>query len=298
MGARMSVRARLTRVMPRPIRKAAKHGLQTLYMKPTSGLRLLPEFLIIGAQRCGTTSLYRYLAEHPAVGPVVLTKGAHYFSTNYDKSFEWYRSHFPTRLHQAYVKRRFGFDMITGEGSPYYVFHPLAPRRVAEKLPDVKLILMLRDPVKRAYSHYRHMLDRGLEHLTLEEALQAEPGRLAGQRERILSDPSYYSFDHQHHSYLARGRYLEQIDVWHRFFPREQMLVIRSEDFFSATATTYGNVLEFLALPPWDLPRFEAHNAGHYSDMNPETRRWLTDYFAEPNRELASYLGIDLGWST
>jgi hypothetical protein len=293
----MSVRARLTQVAPRPIRRLAKRGLQTLYTQPTSRFRLLPSFLIIGAQRCGTTSLYRYLAQHPAIGPVVLTKGAHYFSTNYDKGFDWYRSHFPTSIHGRYVKRRHGFDMITGEGSPYYVFHPLAPERVARVLPDVKLIVLVRDPVSRAYSQYRHELDRGFEQLAFEEALEAEPARLAGERERILNDPSYYSFDHQHHSYLARGRYLEQIQAWRVFFTPEQLLVVKSEDFFSHPTETYTRILAFLGLPSWHPPAFDVHNAGHYPKMRPETRHMLTEYYAEPNRALAADLGLDLGWS-
>lgn len=293
----MSVRDKLTQAAPRPIRRLAKRSLETLYTQPTSRFRLLPSFLIIGAQRCGTTSLYRYLAQHPAIGPVVLTKGAHYFSTNYDRGFDWYRSHFPTSIHARYVKRRHNVDMITGEGSPYYVFHPLAPERAAQALPNVKLIMLMRDPVSRAYSQYRHELDRGFEQLTFEESLAAEPSRLEGERERMLTDPSYYSFHHQHHSYVARGRYFEQIQGWRAHFAPEQLLIVKSEDFFRHPGVTYSQILEFLGVPPWQPPVFDVHNAGAYPKMLPETRRMLTEYFAEPNRALAADLDVDLGWS-
>jgi hypothetical protein len=289
---------RLKRATPKPVRAAAKRAIETMVTRPTSGARLLPDFLIIGAQRCGTTSLYRYLAQHPAVGPVVITKGAHYFSTNYEKGVDWYRSFFPTRWRAAYVRRRSGTDMVTGEASPYYVFHPLAPERVAATLPDVKLVLMVRDPVGRAYSHHRHMIDRGLETLSFEDALDAEPRRLAGQQERIVREPGYLSFDHQHHSYLARGRYIEQLERWDRFFPRERILVVRSEDFFTAPADVYASVLAFLGLPVWTPAAFPAHNAGSYDEMRTATRDRLREHFAEPNQRLAARLGRDLGWSS
>lgn len=294
----MSAVERLKRATPKPVRAAAKLAIETMVTRPTSGVRLLPDFLIIGAQRCGTTSLYRYLAQHPAVGPVVITKGAHYFSTNYAKGLDWYRSFFPTRWRAAYVRRRAGAEMVTGEASPYYVFHPLAPERVAVTLPDVRLVLMVRDPIGRAYSHYRHMIDRGLETLSFEDALDAEPRRLAGQEERIVREPGYHSFDHQHHSYLARGRYIEQLQRWDRFFRRERILVVRSEDFFADPAGAYASVLAFLGLPAWTPGRFPPHNAGRYDGMGPRTRDRLREHFAEPNRRLADRLGRDLGWSS
>jgi hypothetical protein len=294
----MSVRTRLVSTTPKPIRRALKTAIRAVYVMPTSPARLLPDFLIIGAQRSGTTSLYNDLAQHPAVGPLVLEKGAHYFSTNYDKSLGWYRSHFPLKWRAAAERRR-GRPFMTGEGSPYYVFHPLAAQRVGETLPHVKLLLMLRDPVQRAYSQYRHEVARGFEHLpTFEEAIDAEPERLAGERERIIEDPSYHSFEHQHHSYLARGRYLEQILRWRSLFPPEQMLIIKSEDFFSQPEPSFANVLEFLDLPPWRPKSFRRYNAARPAAMEPATRERLERYFAGPNRALADHLETELGWSS
>lgn len=293
----MSLRSRVSVVTPRPVRRALKLGVRAVYTLPTSRLRALPDFLIIGAQRAGTTSLYRYLAQHPAVGPVVLTKGAHYFDTNYDKGLDWYRAHFPMTCRKALVRRRLGVDMQTGEGSPYYVFHPLVPDRVAETLPDVKLILLLRDPVERAYSHHQHEVARGFEHLPFEEAIDREPERLAGERERMIADPTYRSFEHQHHSYLARGHYLEQILVWHERFPRERLLILLMEEFFSRPAEGFTRVLDFLGLPAWQPATFARYNARRYDQMDPSTRRRLAEHFAEPNRELERYLGIKLPWS-
>ena len=146
----MTTRTGVVQRVPKPVRRGLKTVIRAVYVMPTSPLRLLPDFLILGAQRCGTTSLYNYLAQHPSVGPLVLEKGAHYFSTNYDKSLAWYRSHFPMKWRAA-AERRHGRPFVTGEGSPYYLFHPLAAQRVAKTLPHVKLLVMLRDPVERAY---------------------------------------------------------------------------------------------------------------------------------------------------
>lgn len=294
----MTLRARVGKFVPAPVRRATKRGVRVLFTAPTSRMRVLPDFLIIGVQRAGTTSLYRYLTQHPAVRPIVLTKGAHYFDTNYHEGIDWYRAFFPTRWRKALIERRLGTRMLTGEGSPYYVFHPLAPHRIKEVLPDVKLILMLRDPVERAYSHYHHEVARGFETLSFEEAIRCEPQRLAGERERMIADPTYNSFEYQHHSYLARGRYLEQILTWHALFPPEQLLILKSEEFFAEPEAGFDRVLRFLGLPPWRPRKFERFNARRYAPMDPGTRRELIRHFAEPNRALAEYLGTELGWAS
>jgi hypothetical protein len=258
---------------------------------------MLPDYLIIGAQRCGTTSLYRYLVQHPAVAPTVMAKGVHYFDVDFAKGPAWYRGHFPTRIRKAQVRALHGTTLITGEGSPYYLFHPLVPERVAELLPDVKLIAMLRDPVERAYSHYKHYRQRDLEPLsTFEEALDAEEGRLAGEVERILADPSYRAWDYQHFSYVARGMYAEQLERWATVFPRDRILVLKSEDFFTDPRTGHARVLDFLGLEPRLLQTYQTFNPTSGSSMKPETRACLRERFAEPGRRLSAFLGSAFEW--
>jgi hypothetical protein len=248
-------------------RRAARWSAQA-YARPTAGLRLLPSYLIIGAQRAGTTSLHRYLVQHPAVRTMLRTKGVHFFDTNYGRGMDWYASRFPTRLYGWYVRRRHGTELLTGEASPYYVFHPQVPHRVAEHLPHVKLILLLRDPE-----------------------------RLAGERERLLAEPLYNSFAHQHHSYLARGRYAEQLATWRSLFPDRQLLVLSSERFFGEPDRTFGRVLDFLGLPDFSPAAYEKHNAHDYRQMGEPMRARLAEHYREPNRRLYETLGDDLGWS-
>lgn len=269
-------------------------------VRPTSGKRMLPDYIIVGAQRAGTTSLHRHLLEHPNVARTLLgLKGMHYFSTNYSRGWSWYRSHFPTNAARARFKAANGSDLVVGEGTPYYIFHPLALDRMAETLPRTKIIVMLRDPVARAYSHYQHMLFEGLERVqTFEEALALEPQRLEGEVEKILADPRYKSFHHQHHSYLARGSYAAQIAKLWSLFPREQTLILRSEDFLSDAASGLKETVELLGLPAFEFPaELREHNVGRYPKINPETKARLAEHFREPNERLYELLGRDMGWS-
>jgi hypothetical protein len=277
-------------------RRAARWSAQA-YARPTAGLRLLPDYLIIGAQRAGTTSLHRYLVQHPGVRTTLRTKGVHYFDTGYGRGRSWYASRFPTRLTAWYVARRHRVALRTGEASPYYLFHPLVPHRVAELLPQVKLIALLRDPVVRAYSHYQHEVARGFETLSFEEAIAAEPARLAGEVERMLAEPLHHSFAHQHHSYLARGRYHEQLATWRALFDDSQLLVLSSERFFAEPGLWFKQVLDFLELPAFTPDAFERHNAYDYRQMGDEVRERLVEHYREPNRRLYESLGDDFGWS-
>jgi hypothetical protein len=172
---------------------------------------MLPGFLIVGAQRCGTTSFYRALSQHPAILKAVLHKGVHYFDTNYDRGMGWYRAHFPLKANARRVHRVTGTTPLTFESSPYYMFHPLAAERIARDLPGVKVVILVRDPVERAYSAHAHESARGFETEPFERALELEHERLRGETERIIAQPSYVSLSHQHHAYRARGKYCEQL---------------------------------------------------------------------------------------
>jgi hypothetical protein len=276
-------------------RRTARWGAQ-VYTRPTAGWRLLPSYLIIGAQRAGTTSLHRYLVQHPAVKNLLRTKGVHFFDNHYGRGLAWYSSRFPTKAYAWWVRRRHGTELVTGEASPYYLFHPQVPHRVAKHLPDARLIVLLRDPVQRAYSHYQHEVARGFETLSFEEAIDAEPARLAGETERLLAEPLYNSFAHQHYSYLARGRYAEQLATWRSLFPDEQLLVLSSERFFAEPHRAFAQVLDFLRLPPFAPAAYERHNAHDYREMGEAVRGRLLDYYREPNRRLYETLGEDFGW--
>jgi hypothetical protein len=277
--------------------KTAVKSALTAWGVATHRLRRMPDFLIIGAQRAGTTSLYSYLVAHPAIAPAVPSKGVHYFDTEFQKSLAWYRGHFPTAVTARYASARWGVDLLTGEASPYYLFHPDVPRRVAEALPNVKLIALLRNPVDRAHSHHAHEVARGFEELPFDQALHREPSRLEGEAEKLKADARYSSFAHQHHSYLARGLYQEQIERWHAFFPRDQIRILSSERFFAEPATALAEVQDFLCVERRPLAEYREYNERKREPLTPATRERLEEFFAEPNRRLFDYLGVDFGWN-
>lgn len=261
------------------------------YRQFTAGWRGVPNFIIVGAQKAGTTSLFGYLEGHPqCISP--LTKEVHYFDKNFYRGENWYRMHFPfvSTLRDG---RRQSF-----ESSPYYMCDPRVPARMQELLPDVKLIFLLRNPVTRAYSHYQHSVLRRREPLSFEDALAAEADRLTGEEERMLADPSYMGFAHQHFSYLLRGMYADQLNRWRDHFPAEQMLMLEAEQMFKQPAEVFADVLNFLGLDPWQPKTFENLNTGRYKEpMNAVTRARLEAYFAPHNRRLESMLGWRTSWS-
>jgi len=270
--------------IPSPVRVVLRNALWT-YGKATSFARPLPDFLIIGAQKAGTTALYAYLRRHPNVtGPP--WKEVSFFDRHYRRGEAWYRGNFPIKRHA-----------LVGEASPSYLFHPLVPERVATLVPHARLIVLLRDPVDRALSHYHHEVALGREELPFEDALAREEERTRGEVERMLQDPAYFSETWWNYTYVARGRYAEQLERWLAFFPREQLLVLASDELSDEPEETYARVLEFLGAAPHELDAFPRVFERDYPEMKPETRRMLADTFAEPNRRLYELLGRELAWT-
>ncbi|WP_209125685.1 sulfotransferase domain-containing protein [Alkalihalobacillus sp. BA299] len=235
----------------------------------------MPDFLIIGAQKCGTTSFYNHLIEHPNIEPGK-NKEIHFFDNNYNKGLDWYISQFPSLSStEKYI--------LTGEATPKYIFHPLVPKRVFSVMPQVKLIALLRNPIDRAYSQYqmalrrRQRLQLGNRSFSFEEVIEKE-----------LKQAEF--------SYLKRGVYVNQIERWLKFFPRMQLKVVKSEDLFSNPSKVYKEVISFLGLPSYELKEYNNQNSASYQQMEIETRRRLIEYYKPYNKKLYEVLGQDFGW--
>ena len=262
----------------------------------TATWRVLPDYLVIGVKRGGTTSLQQYLTAHPDVLEPKAAKASHYFDANFDKGWSWYVGHFPLQ-HSMDAQRAAGRSVVVGEASPYYCFHPLALDRIAARLPDVRLIIVLRDPVERAWSHFAYETARGNEDLSFSDALDAEPARLAGAEERIrrgeVTDDRHWRL----HGYLARGRYADQLDAVHARFDPEQLHVVVSEELFAEPLKVMNGVFSFLGVRPMDGGRFEAANANPKSALDAGLRERLAAYYAPHNERLYDLLGRRLPWT-
>jgi hypothetical protein len=270
---------------PEPVRKVARNAIWT-YGSATARWRPLPDFLVIGAQKAGTTALYAYLRWHPGItGPS--WKEVSFFDRHWWRGEAWYRGQFPLR-------RR---GRLVGEASPSYLFHPLAPERARALVPDARLVAVLRDPADRAYSHYQHEVALGREPLSFEDALAAEEDRTRGEVERLLADPRTFSRAWWDHTYASRGLYAEQLERWLAVYPVEQLLVVTTEDLGERTSETYASVLHFLGARPHELGEYPRVFEREYAPMRPETRVALQARFAEPNRQLEQLLGRQLPWT-
>ena len=252
-----------------------------------SGWGSLPNYLIIGAQKAGTSSLHTYLIQHPQI-KASLRKEVHFFDLNHSKGLAWYQSHFPLTI----PGRR---EAVFGESSPYYMFHPLVPGRVKSILPQVKLIALLRNPIHRAFSHHQHNVRLGLETMAFEDALEREERIMPGETERLLNQPGYVSFEHRHFSYLARGRYAEQIENWLKLFSADQMLILKSERLFGEPDRVYSEVLDFLGLSPWAPSGWPVTNPGTYgSGLTCDISARLSEYFRPHNARLGELVDFEL----
>jgi hypothetical protein len=265
----------------------------------TSLWRIDPDFLLIGAKRGGTTSLARYLAEHPDVLDLFpraeKIKGLYYFDEQYGRGRRWYRSHFPTAARRAW-RARSGRRVVAGESTPYYLYHPLAPMRAAADLPEVRILVVLRDPVERAFSHWKERRSNDGEPLDFGAAIEAESDRLAGEEARLIADPGATSVAHRHWSYLDQGRYAPALERWFRAVGRERVLVEISEEMYATPQATFDRVTEHLGLAGHRLSDPGVHNAEPSSDLDPVLRAELVARLAPDIRATETLLGRSLPW--
>jgi hypothetical protein len=255
----------------------------------TASRRPLPDFLVIGGQRCGTTSLFRALMAHPQILRPQLHKGVNYFDLHYDRGEAWYRAHFPAR---GTDDSRRVFD-----ASGYYMVHPMAAERIVRDLPGVKVIAMVRDPVERAYSAYKHELARGFEwEKSFARALELEDARLEDEVERMVADPGYQSFNHRHHAYCRRGEYARLLTPFLEGLGPDQVLIVESESFFSQPEVEYTRIVDFLDISTIVPDRFERYNARPGAGLDAEVAARLREHYVPHDEALAGLLGHEPFW--
>jgi hypothetical protein len=187
--------------------------------------------------------------------------------------------------------------VVAGEASPYYLYHPLAPSRAAATAPDALIIAVLRDPVERAFSHYKERRTNHTEPLSFEDAIAAEPARLEGEEARMMADPRYVSFAHRHASYVDQGRYAPMLRRWFDAFGRDRVLVAPSEEMYEDPQPFVDGVVERLGLPSRPLEHPEPYNAEPDRGFDPVLRAWLTEQLAPDIAEVEELLGRPMPWA-
>ena len=265
--------------------------IDLIYRKLTSGSRVLPDFLVAGTQKGGTTSLYNYLLQHPDVLPA-RQKEIHYFNTHrlQGKGPAWYRSNFPF---EKEIEEGPGRRKITGEATPFmYSFH--VPRAVSALVPEVKLVFLLRHPVDRAYSHYQHNSRReGREDLSFSQAIRKEEERIGEEARAVENDETYPDSANRMYSYVARGFYSVQLKRWMDHFPGEQIMIRKSEDLFNDPEKIVNEVTDYLQLPSFEYDLSRIENKGNYeSGLNRSDVEFLNDRFKEEYQKIKDLTGI------
>jgi hypothetical protein len=271
--------------------------------RPTSAHRVLPDFLIIGAMRAGTSSLYKYLGAHPLIVPA-LRKEIQFFSADYGKGMAWYQTHFPTRLDLQLLELYHGKRSLTFEATPDYLLHPKAAERAAQVVPHAKLIVSLRNPVDRAFSHYQHMYRLGIEPLSFEAAIEQENIRLCALKQKVGEEAFYDNKIFLRYSYFERGLYAKQLEVWFQHFSREQFLILDADQMLANPDAGYTAILNFLNLPMWKPGAYRNYSylGGRTAKTQPtpklsdEFRRELSARYAPHNERLFTLLARTFDW--
>lgn len=250
-----------------------------------------PDFLIIGAQRAGTTSLYHYLCLHPQI-MAPATKELHWFHAGPAKSDGYHTGHRSQQWYERQLRPSKNFldyfhlrsKKLTFEATPEYIFHPLIAENVGRLYPAMKIIVLLRDPLERAVSQYYHEKKHGFidTNLCIEDYFAGDRARAAIEEPKLINDHEYYSHSYEHHCPISRSNYGKQLDRWMRVFPRQQILIARSEEMFHDPFPVLNTVCSFLAIKPYPenvKTGLTTHNSCERTELSDEQRKNLTEYF-------------------
>jgi len=279
--------------IPHKILKIIRYNvLQRGFCGLTSPIRTLPDFIVIGAKRCGTTSLYHYLGLHPCI-----KRSSHdhlgFFDDNFRLGINWYKSYFPTVFTKYYVKSCEKYFM-TYDVTATYIRRPWSATNILKTLPNIKLLVILRNPIDRAYSDYNDRENSRKTNITFEDTIKEEIKML--EKEANETGSREYDASIMQKSVLAKGFYADQLKTWFNLFPKENILILLTEDFSINPNKTFEEISNFLKLPNYNIKNFEKKNVGKYQKMNPETRKFLINYYKPYNEQLYKIVEKNFNW--
>ena len=258
----------------------------------TGPIRSLPDFIIIGTVRSGSTSLYYNICQHPCVLSAAYDELG-FFDSNFHLGLNWYRSLFPTLFSKWLVKQKNQFG-ITGEDTPFYIWSSVVAKRILKILPNVKLIVLFRNPVDRAYSNYHLGVRECSESLSFEDAIQVELDSLKNSEIESEDNVKKYTIPR---SYIVKGFYADQLKIWLKLFKSEQLFITSTENFESNANNTLNKIYDFLEIPQINLKNLEKHKVTSYPPMKDETRKFLVKLYKTHNEELFEMISTEFDWN-
>ena len=258
----------------------------------TGPLRVLPDFIIIGSMKCGTTSLYYDICEHPCASPAAYDEIG-FFDSNFHLGLNWYRSMFPTKRRIEDIRRKEGVA-ITGEDTPFYFWNPVAAKRIQKLLPNIKLITILRNPIDRAYSEYQDLVSSESNSPSFETFIENEIN--TRRKDSSLITEENFEIFNQKNSYLLKGVYVDQLKIWAGLFPKEQIFTLSTENLNSEPITALESVFQYLNLPDYKIKNTRRQKQKKYVPMNSQTRKILIEFFKPHNERLFKFIGKKFDW--
>ena len=253
----------------------------------TASSRVLPNFIIAGTVRSGTTSLYNYICNHPSVLPAAYDEIG-FFDSNFQLGTMLYRSMFPTKKQMQLIQEKTNF-CLTGEDTPFYFWNKDAIKRISKLIPNCKIIMIFRNPVDRAYSNYQLGKRENKENLSFEKTIEIEKEIINNGLEKLnFSEPR---------TYLIKSLYSLQLKNWLTSFSKNQLYFLSTEQLSSKPNETMSGIFNFLELPQYTLLKFKKQKQAIYPEMNNSTRKDLLEFFKSHNKELFSLIGKDFLWT-
>ena len=255
-------------------------------------MRVLPDFIIIGSMKCGTTSLYYDICEHPCTIAAAYDEIG-FFDSNFHLGLNWYRSMFPRKKQIEDVRRKEGVA-ITGEDTPFYFWNPVAAKRIQKLLPNIKLITILRNPIDRAYSEYQDLVSSESNSPSFETFIENEIN--TRRKDSSLITEENFEIFNQKNSYLLKGIYVDQLKIWAGLFPKEQIFTLSTENLNSEPITALESVFQYLNLPDYKIKNIQRQKQKKYVPMNSQTRKILIEFFKPHNERLFKFIGKKFDW--
>lgn len=256
-------------------------SINGIFRSVTRKFRVYPTFIIIGSSRCGTTALYDYLTKNKHGFPATL-KEIHFFDSYFDKGMNWYKANFPTFFHRK---------IITGDSTTAYLENSLVAKRVFLTLPKIKLIILVRNPVDRAFSNYKKKSNN------LKRKGMKLPFSFDDIIEKELAYLKSKPFDsYSACPYVSRGLYYQQLKVWEKYFSRKQILIIKSEDFFQEPLVILEQVYNFLGVEKFTFNsniKVNQNKSEEDETLNPNTRKKLQGFYRSSNEKLLRFWNVD-----
>ena len=267
-----------------------KRGLSGI----TSSSRVLPDFIIIGTVRSGSTSLYYNICEHPSVLPAAYDEIG-FFDSNYHLGVNWYRSMFPTKKEMQKIEKNTGYA-ITGEDTPFYIWNSEAAERIYKDITNSKIIAIFRNPIDRAFSNYNVGKRAGTspefvgitEKLSFEDAIDKEI--------EFMKENSLQKSIEQRGSYLSKGHYAEQLKIWLKIFPKKQIHILSTEDMQKNPESTISEIFQFLDISDYIIKNPQKQKYFKYPEMKKDTREKLIDYYKPLNDQFFKMIGKKFNW--